>query len=81
MRQMKYALTLAATAGLLFPALCPAQRKRPGGRGGGLSSNFARGPAVGEKLPDLTVYDANGKPFRLSRLKGSYTVLVFGCLT
>ena len=36
---------------------------------------------VGTPLPDLTVYDASGNPFELSRLKGRYSVLVFGCLT
>lgn len=39
------------------------------------------GPAVGQSLPDLTVYDAQGKEFQLSSLKGNYSVLVFGCLT
>ncbi len=39
------------------------------------------GPAVGQSLPDLTVYDAQGKEFKLSSLKGNYSVLVFGCLT
>ncbi|MGH7202552.1 MAG: hypothetical protein ACREJB_18240 [Planctomycetaceae bacterium] len=38
-------------------------------------------PALGEPLPDVTLYDAAGKPFRLGSLKGSHTVLVFGCLT
>lgn len=38
-------------------------------------------PSVGTPLPDLTVYDASGKKFNLTELKGSYSVLVFGCLT
>ncbi len=38
-------------------------------------------PKVGEALPDITVLDAEGKTFRLTDLKGSYTILVFGCLT
>jgi cytochrome oxidase Cu insertion factor (SCO1/SenC/PrrC family) len=46
-----------------------------------LRREFAKAPAVGSKLPDVAAYDASGKPFRLGRLKGSYTVLVFGCLT
>ncbi len=39
------------------------------------------GPALGQPLPDLTVFDAEGKEFKLSSLKGDYSVLVFGCLT
>jgi peroxiredoxin len=38
-------------------------------------------PAVGDPLPDVTALDAEGRPLRLSELKGQYTVLVFGCLT
>ncbi len=39
------------------------------------------GPALGQSLPDITVFDAEGKEFKLSSLKGDYSVLVFGCLT
>ena len=38
-------------------------------------------PQIGESLPDFQLFDAAGQPFRLSSLKGSYTVLVLGCLT
>lgn len=38
-------------------------------------------PAIGEPLPQVELYDARGKPVRLAELRGSYTVLVFGCLT
>lgn len=38
-------------------------------------------PGIGEPMPDVTAYDAEGRPFRLRDLKGHYTVLVFGCLT
>ncbi len=41
----------------------------------------ATSPDVGEPLPDVTLFDADGKPFSLRRLKEHYTVLVFGCLT
>jgi cytochrome oxidase Cu insertion factor (SCO1/SenC/PrrC family) len=44
-------------------------------------SGFDRGPAVGDQLPDISGYDAAGKPVELAQMKGSYTVLVFGCLT
>ncbi|MBM4089831.1 MAG: hypothetical protein FJ276_10445 [Planctomycetes bacterium] len=42
---------------------------------------FTRAPKVGEKAPDIQLYDAEGRPFRLGQLRGHYTVLVFGCLT
>ena len=38
-------------------------------------------PKVGDLVPDLTAYDADGKEFKLQSLEGHYTVLVFGCLT
>ena len=38
-------------------------------------------PAIGEPLPDLTCYDANGNEFKVAGLKGHHTVLLFGCLT
>jgi len=51
-------------------------------RQSGPRANFERtAPKVGEALPDATGYDAEGREFMLSSLKGSYSVLVFGCLT
>ena len=42
----------------------------------------ATAPAVGEPLPDLTVYDAGGTELQLGELlQGHYTVIVLGCLT
>jgi cytochrome oxidase Cu insertion factor (SCO1/SenC/PrrC family) len=38
-------------------------------------------PTVGDALPDLTVYDTDGKEVKTSSLRGHHTVLVFGCLT
>jgi len=38
-------------------------------------------PAVGDTIPDLTVYDPSGKEVKTSDLRGHYTVLTFGCLT
>ena len=44
--------------------------------------DFAKAkPAVGDPLPDLTVYSPDGKEVKTSILKGHYTVLTFGCLT
>ena len=38
-------------------------------------------PQVGSDLPVVQVNKENGQVFSTSQLKGSYTVLVFGCLT
>jgi cytochrome oxidase Cu insertion factor (SCO1/SenC/PrrC family) len=38
-------------------------------------------PAVGDALPEITVYDVNGKEVKTSSLRGQYIVLTFGCLT
>jgi cytochrome oxidase Cu insertion factor (SCO1/SenC/PrrC family) len=38
-------------------------------------------PTIGDALPDLTVYTADGKEFKTSSLRGHYTVIDFGCLT
>ena len=39
-------------------------------------------PIQGRNLPDVTAYDAEGKPFALhQKLKGRHAVIVFGCLT
>ena len=58
----------------------PSQKKASSPRQA-VSRNFARGPAVGTMVPDITAFDADGKPFRLRSIKGSHTVIVFGCLT
>jgi cytochrome oxidase Cu insertion factor (SCO1/SenC/PrrC family) len=38
-------------------------------------------PAVGDPLPDLTVYAPDGKEVKTSSLRGHFVVLTFGCLT
>lgn len=40
-----------------------------------------KSPTIGDALPDLIVYSADGKEFKTSSLRGHYTVLSFGCLT
>ena len=55
-----------------------------GGQSGrsGVNSGFEKtAPGIGQPLPEVTLYRADGKQFLTSQLKGSYTVLVFGCLT
>jgi len=74
---MKFKFALAI--GLLCATSAFAQPR--GGRGG-LNARFERNsPKTGSLLPDVSAYDENGKKFKLRSLKGSYTVLVFGCLT
>ena len=40
-------------------------------------------PAIGQPLPDLTLFDDQGNPVNMSELPatGRYTVLTVGCLT
>ena len=38
-------------------------------------------PAVGDGLPEFTVWTPDGKEVKTSSLRGHYTVLAFGCLT
>jgi cytochrome oxidase Cu insertion factor (SCO1/SenC/PrrC family) len=63
---MRTAVLLAIT--LLSGSVTTAQP------GGGL-------PAPGSLLPDVVVYDEDGREFSLTELRGEYAVLVFGCLT
>ncbi len=67
----------------LVPAVAavgqPPAAQRPAAR---LQRTFERNaPAVGDPLPDVTLFDSKGRPVRLRSLKEHYTVLVFGCLT
>ena len=47
------------------------------------SSIFDRNPQArpGSMLPTLNVVDERGQVFSTGTLRGSYTILVFGCLT
>lgn len=38
-------------------------------------------PATGTQLPNVKAFDEFGNQFSTSSLRGSYSVLVFGCLT
>ena len=50
-----------------------------GRRRGGGGENM---PKVGSLIPDISVFDAEGRSFDLrEKLKGRHTVIVFGCLT
>lgn len=80
-------LFAAATCFLAISADEAAAQRRPGDRaqGGGADrgDQFLQqaGLKVGDKLPDVSGYDINGKPFALRDIEGSYAVLVSGCMT
>ena len=69
---MSRTLSTLPAALLLFALTGPAHAQRP---------RQEPLPAVGSSLPDVTGWDADGNPFELTRLRGKYTVIVFGCLT
>lgn len=62
---------------LVLSAFSPVLAQRGGPPRGGDSGV----PAVGTMLPVVSAYDEQGNEFSTATLKGSYTVLVFGCLT
>ena len=71
---LRFSLAAALTACFAAAALAQPPKKN--------EADFAKEkPAVGDKLPDLTVYSPDGKEVKLSSLKGSHVVLTFGCLT
>lgn len=57
------------TAGLLTASAASAQIMSPDS------------PEVGDPLPDVSGFDADGSPFEMTRLEGKHAVIVFGCLT
>ncbi len=38
-------------------------------------------PQVGDPLPAVSGFDADGSRFEMTRLEGKHAVIVFGCLT
>jgi cytochrome oxidase Cu insertion factor (SCO1/SenC/PrrC family) len=80
---LSLSLSLAVTgwAGAQEPATKKAAAQA-GAADQAMLAAFARqAPAVGERLPEVTIVDAEGQPFELASLKGHFTVLTFGCLT
>ena len=78
MKQRHWSAAVIAVA-LVGLAAEAAWAQRRGGRPNGRFEQ--RSPDVGQPLPDLTVFAADGKKVSLRSLRGSHTVLVFGCLT
>jgi cytochrome oxidase Cu insertion factor (SCO1/SenC/PrrC family) len=69
-------LAVAGACSAAFPQDRPAQRGRRD------EAAFTRQrPAISDALPDVTVYDVEGREVKTSSLRGHYTVLTFGCLT
>ena len=95
-RLMKRTLPILLVAVIVLSAAAPAAAQR-GGRGRFQGMDRERGfsardmvnskfdvaaPAIGESMPDITVYDEAGKPVSLKNLlEGHYSVVVLGCLT
>lgn len=65
------------------PGQRPGGSSRAGGGPGtpGSATLERAGLKVGSPVPDVTIYDAQGKELSLNALRGSHAVLVFGCLT
>lgn len=74
-------LRIAAVACIGLPFVSGDTRLEAQDRG--MRQSFdASSPALGEPLPDLRAYDAEGNAIELrSALEGHYSVIVFGCLT
>ena len=73
MKVLPHLVVLLALAGP--PPSATAQPKRS-------EADFVKEkPAVGDLLPDLTVYAPDGKEVKTSGLRGQHVVLTFGCLT
>ncbi len=50
-------------------------------RGGQQRGGGRRLPQVGSVMPSVKAFDESGKEFTTKSLRGSYSVIVFGCLT
>ena len=79
-------MTAASLALALAGAPAVLAQSRPDGTRSARDSVTKRfmkaAPDIGERIPNLKVYDAAGEKRKLrDLLDGHYTVLVFGCLT
>ena len=88
MKLMSVLLAVVLSVGAAF---AQPQRQQNGRqqRPQGMSAMFQRAndrlqdvaPRVGEPMPDVVGFDEQRQPLNLKDLKGSYAVLVSGCLT
>ncbi|HVL12818.1 MAG TPA: hypothetical protein VM529_09640 [Gemmata sp.] len=75
MRFVSRLILCLLTAAMPTTALAQAEKKKN-------EEDFVKEkPAVGDTLPDVTVFSPDGKEVKLSNLRGSHAVIVFGCLT
>ncbi|MDH3583665.1 MAG: hypothetical protein OER86_05570 [Phycisphaerae bacterium] len=66
----------------LFVLAVPAAAQPSSSPRNRVNSGFERSaPGIGKPLPDISIYDAQGKIFKLASLRENYSVIVFGCLT
>ena len=78
---LSHLVILAVLTGLTSSATF-GQGRRGGGPGTKGSDRLgSSGLDVGSLMPEVTVFDSEGKPFETASLKGKYSVIVFGCLT
>ena len=74
-----------ATCSLLGIALASAAAAQPAGGGAAqaVAGRFEQtAPDIGEQMPNLQIYDADGKEIWLhDALRGHHSVLILGCLT
>lgn len=78
----QFALSLAlVTAGLPVAGAAGQDKKAEPEKKRAEEDFFKEKPAVGDRVPDLTVYSPDGKEVKTSSLRGQYVVLTFGCLT
>jgi len=74
-----FATTSSAAYGQSVGASPPTAEEHPRERVNRIFDELS--PPPGEPLPDVTIYDAQGRKFPLRNLRGRHTVLLFGCLT
>lgn len=79
-------LAAAFSLGLLLTSVLSAQNRLPGRNGSrpgsdGSASLQRAGLKIGMPMPNIKIHDEQGREFNTASLKGSYTVLTFGCLT
>lgn len=80
LRKHRLPIGLLAVAAAVVLTVFTFAWAHPAGAQGGPRGNSQQS-FVGNPMPDLSVYDASGNPLNLADLKGSTSVLVFGCLT
>lgn len=81
MIRLASALTVALCALLPSQAMALQSQEAPQQPEKQESTMTDRLPKIGSPVPEMQIYDADGKPFETGQFKDHYTVLVFGCLT